>query len=201
MRSLKPRILVGTLLVLVVLAIFLEPVEQDYLHAASLLTRIANPQAKGWIADHDVHAVETHDESFEVNGQAVPARLYLPVGVGSAPGIVVVHGMHRLGLNEPRLMTFARALAASGYFVMTPQLEAIAEYRVEAKSADVIGRATQVFSHQLGVPKVGLLCISFSGGLGLMAATDPQYSNSIAWIATIGAYYDLTHVLRFFATG
>ncbi len=34
-----------------------------------------------------------------------------------------------------------------------------------------------------------------------MAATNPQYSGSIAWIATIGAYYDLTHVLHFFATG
>jgi pimeloyl-ACP methyl ester carboxylesterase len=197
----KSRILVGTLLLLVLVAVLLQPVAQDYLHAVSLLTRIANPQANGWIADYELHAVETRDESFAVNGQPVPARVYLPVGIGSAPGIVVVHGMHRLGLNEPRLVSFARALAAGGYFVMTPELQGIAEYRVEAKSADVIGRAAQVFSHQLGVSKVGLLCISFSGGLGLMAATDPQYSSSIAWIATIGAYYDLTHVLRFFATG
>ncbi len=201
MRSLKPRILAGTLFVLVIVAILLHPVAQDYLHAASLLTRIANPQANGRIANYDGHAVEARDESFEVNGHAVPARVYVPVGVASAPGIVVVHGMHRLGLNEPRLVNFARSLAASGYFVMTPQLEAIAEYRVEAKSAGVIGSAVQFFAHQLAVPKVGLLCISFSGGLGLMAATDPQYNSSIAWIATIGAYYDLAHVLRFFATG
>ena len=34
-----------------------------------------------------------------------------------------------------------------------------------------------------------------------MAASDPQYSPSIAWVATVGAHYDLAHVLRFFATG
>jgi pimeloyl-ACP methyl ester carboxylesterase len=109
--------------------------------------------------------------------------------------------MHELGMNEPRLVNFARALAASGFFVMTPQVQGIAEYRVEAESADVIGRAAQAFANELDAPKVGLLAISFSGGLALMAATNPDYSNSIAWVATIGAYYDLAHVLRFFATG
>ena len=84
---------------------------------------------------------------------------------------------------------------------MTPELQGIADYRVQAESAAVIGTASQFFAHQLDVPKVGVLGISFSGGLALVAATDPQYSSSIAWIATVGAYYDLAHVLRFFATG
>ena len=51
------------------------------------------------------------------------------------------------------------------------------------------------------MPKVGILAISFSGGLALLAASDPQYAPSIAWVASIGGYYDLAHVLRFFATG
>ncbi len=201
MSSKRPRLLAWTLLIFTAVLILVYPVAQDYLQAASLLTRIADPNAKGWIARYEVHPVQAQDESFEVNGQLVPARVYRPVGIGFAPGIVVVHGMHELGLNEPRLVNFARALAASGYFVMTPQLQGIAEYRVEPESIAVIGRATQSFAQQLRVSKVGLLCISFSGGLGLVAATDPQYSGSIAWIATIGAYYDLAHVLRFFATG
>ncbi len=131
----------------------------------------------------------------------IPARIYLPRGVGSAPGIVVVHGMHELGINEPRLVNFARSLAASGFFVMTPQVPGIADYRVQAESADLIGTAAQSFAQQLQVPKVGVLALSFSGGLALLAASDPQYSQSIAWVATVGAHYDLAHVLRFFATG
>ena len=35
----------------------------------------------------------------------------------------------------------------------------------------------------------------------MLAASDPQYAPSIAWVASIGGYYDLAHVLRFFATG
>ena len=84
---------------------------------------------------------------------------------------------------------------------MTPQVPGIADYRVEAESADLIGGAAQSFAQQLQVQKVGVLAFSFSGGLALLAASDPRYSNSIAWIATVGGYYDLAHVLRFFANG
>ncbi len=189
------------LLLLPLLVVVLYPTLQDYLRAASLLQRIGDPHATGWIANYDVHPVDVRDTTFDFNGTAMPARIFLPRGVDSAPGIVVIHGMHELGINEPRLVNFARSLAAGGFFVMTPQVPGIADYRVEAESADLIGAATQNFAHQLQVLKVGVLALSFSGGLALLAASDPQYSRSIAWVATIGAHYDLAHVLRFFATG
>ena len=199
-RRLAPKL--AWLLVIVTLAmILLYPTVQDYLRAASLLSRISNPNATGWLANYDVRPVDTRDETFDFNGRPTPARMYSPRGVGFAPGIVVVHGMHELGINEPRLRAFARSLAASGFFVMTPEVEEIANYRVEAESAAVIGTAAQLFARQLDVPSVGVLGISFSGGLALVAATDPQYSSSIAWVATVGAHYDLAHVLHFFATG
>lgn len=197
----KSRLLAWALLLVPVVVVLLYPIAQNYLRAASLLSRISDSNAKGWIANYDVHPVDTRDETFEFNGNATPARMYSPRGVGFAPGIVVVHGMHYLGINEPRLVAFARSLAASGFFVMTPEVQGIADYRVEAESAAVIGTAAQFFARQLDVRSVGVLGISFSGGLALVAATDPQYSNSIAWIATVGAYYDLAHVLHFFATG
>ena len=197
----KSRLLAWALLLVPVLVALLYPIAQNYLRAASLLTRIGDPNSRGWIANYDVHPVDTRDETFEVNGKLTPARVYSPRGVGFAPGIVVVHGMHELGINEPRLVSFARSLAASGFFVMTPQLQGIADYRVEAESAAVIGTAAQFFARQLEVPSVGVLGISFSGGLALVAATDSQYNGSIAWIATVGAHYDLAHVLHFFATG
>lgn len=189
------------MLVFPALLILLYPPTQDHLRAAAVLARLGDPNAKGWLANYDAHAVATEDSSFDFRGQSVPARIYTPAGVGTAPGIVVVHGMHRLGINEPRLMAFARALAGEGFVVMTPEVASIADYRVEAEAADLIGTATQSFAHQLSLPQVGVLAISFSGGLALLAATDQQYSGSIAWIASIGAYYDLAHVLRFFATG
>ena len=189
------------LLVVPVAVAILYPIAQNYLRAASLLERVSDPHASGWIANYDVHPVDAHDTTFDFRGHAIPARIYLPRGVGFAPGIVVVHGMHELGIDEPRLVNFARSLAASGFFVMTPLVPGIADYRVEAESADVIGSAASDFARQLEVPKVGVFAISFSGSLALVAASDPQYASHIAWVASIGGYYDLAHVLRFFATG
>ena len=199
--SRNARLLAWALLLLPIAIALLYPVAQDYLRAASLLQRISDPKTTGWIANYDVHPVDAHDTTFDFRGQPIPARIYLPRGVGFAPGIVVVHGMHELGINEPRLVSFARSLAASGFFVMTPLVPGIADYRVRGESADLIGTAAQTFAQQLSVPKVGILAISFSGGLSLLAASDPQYAASIAWIASVGGYYDLAHVLRFFATG
>jgi len=199
--SRKARLLAWLLLTVPIVIALLYPVAQDYLRAASLLERVSDPHAQGWIANYDVHPVEVHDTTFAFRGQSIPARVYLPRGVGFAPGIVVVHGMHYLGIDEPRLVSFARSLAASGFFVMTPLVPGIADYRVRGESADVIGAAVLSFTQELNVPKVGVLAISFSGGLALLAATDPQYSQAIAWVASIGGYYDLAHVLRFFATG
>ena len=199
--SRQARVLAWLLLLVPVIVALLYPVVQDYLRAASLLERISDPHATGWIAGYDVHPVEVHDTTFDFQGRPIPARVYLPRGVGFAPGIVVVHGMHAGGIDEPRLVAFARSLAGSGFFVMTPTVAALADYRVEAQSADVIGAAVQSFARELNVPRVGVLAISFAGGLALLAASDPQYVSSFAWVASVGGYYDLAHVLRFFATG
>ena len=197
----KARVLAWLLLVIPILVALLYPATQDYLRAASLLERVSNPKATGWLARYDVHPVDVYDTSFDFRGKMLPARVYLPRGVGFAPGIVVVHGMHQLGIEEPRLVSFARALASSGFFVMTPLVPGIADYRVDAQSADVIGAAASDFAQQISVPKVGVFAISFSGGLALVAAADSEYATSIAWVASIGGYYDLAHVLHFFATG
>ena len=199
--SRNARLLAWLLLLIPIAVALLYPIAQDYLRAASLLERITNPHATGWLANYDVHPVVVHDTTFQFRGQTIPARVYLPRGVGFAPGIVVVHGMIATGIEDPRLVSFARSLAASGFFIMTPLVPGIADYRVEGQSADVIGTAVQHFAQELNVPKVGALALSFSGGLALLAATDPRYAHSFAWVASVGGYYDLAHVLRFFATG
>ncbi len=114
-RGFRVRLLAWSLLLLPVALMLLYPIAQNYLRAASVLARMSDPNAKGWIANYDIHPVDTRDETFDFNGKPTPARMYSPRGVGFAPGIVVVHGMHELGINEPRLVSFARALAASGF--------------------------------------------------------------------------------------
>jgi pimeloyl-ACP methyl ester carboxylesterase len=199
--SRNARLFAWLLLLLPLAVIALYPLARDYLQAASLLQRISDPSAAGWLANYEVHLVDVRDATFNFRGQPVPVHVYTPRGIGFAPGIVIVHGMHRLGIDDPRLVSSARAVAASGFFVMTPMVPGICDYRVERESADLIGTAARNFAQELNVPKVGILAISFAGGLSLLAASDSQFSQSIAWVAAVGGYYDLAHVLRFFATG
>ncbi len=167
-----------------------------HVRAASLLTRVADPEAHGWLADAGRHGVRVEPSAVG----AEPARLYLPDDVVDPPGLVVVHGVHWKGIDEPRLQTFARAIASSGIAVLTPEVHELCDYRIAPASVDTIGRSTRVLSERLGGQRVGLMGLSFAGGLSLVAASDARYEDAIAFVVTLGAHDDLGRVLRFFVT-
>ena len=108
--------------------------------------------------------------------------------------------MHRLGIEEPRLIRFARAVAASGVVVLTPEIGALVDYRIEGASADEIGEAAHALHERVGTP-VGVMGMSFAGGLALLAASDPRFVPDVAFVVAVGAHDDLDRVSRFFATG
>lgn len=183
---------------LISLAIFLLllPSLRIHVRAAALLLRIQNPQNPGWLANFDAHAIEA--TTIEVSGPAGPirARLYTPIGVKNARAMVVVHGVHHLGIEEPRLVAFARALSMSGIRVLTPEVAELADYHVDPSSIDVIGWSAKGLSESVG-QKVGVLGISFSGGLSLLAASELEYESAIRFVMTIGAHDDLERVSEF----
>jgi dienelactone hydrolase len=126
-------------------------------------------------------------------------RLYLPRGAGRAPGLVLVHGIHRLGVDEPRLVRFARALAESGVAVLTPEVRELSDYAVDARSVNAIGSAARSLHEKLG-HKVGIMGMSFAGGLSLLAACDRRYEAAIGMVVAVGAHDDAGRVARFFTT-
>ncbi len=169
------------------------------LHGAAVLLRFSDPKADGFVANFDRYAVATQNAEFAtVGGGAVRAKLYVPQGLEHPPAIVLLHGIHHLGIEEPRLIRFANALASDGILVMTPQLDSLADYRVDEKSIAVIGAAAHDLHARSGAP-VGLMGLSFAGGLSLLAAADPTYQPDIAYVVAIGAHDDAGRVLRFFA--
>jgi pimeloyl-ACP methyl ester carboxylesterase len=128
------------------------------------------------------------------------SRVYEPRGRASPPALVLNHGVHRLGIDEPRLVGLARALSAAGLRVLTPQLDGLADYHIDGADADTIGQSAIAFAAWSGRAQVGVLGVSFAGGLGLLAALDERYQNAFAFVGTLGAYYDLSQTLRFLAT-
>jgi pimeloyl-ACP methyl ester carboxylesterase len=171
------------------------------LRSYALLTHLVDPQASGPLLRFESNAVSAEDVTIETKDGPVPGRLYLPVGVAKPHGIVVSPGVHRLGIYDPRFVNFSQALAASGFAVLTPVLASLADYHVDAASLPTIGASPAWLERRLGTGPVTLIALSFSGGLALLAACDPQYATHMRALVLFGGYENLERVSRFLATG
>ena len=191
--------LLACLAALVLLAALLYSPTREHLRAASLLLRLNDPQASGFLATYGTHPVDELPLTVDTLSGPVRARLYVPRGVSKPPGIVLLHGIHHLGIEEPRLTRFARTMAATGVVVLTPQIDSLADYHVDPRAIGIIGASAERLHNRLG-RKVGVMGLSFAGGLALLAAADPHYSPDIAFVVAVGAHDDLARVARFFAT-
>lgn len=125
--------------------------------------------------------------------------LYRPEGVTDAPAVVMVHGVHRDGADEARLKNFARTLAAAGLIVLTPHVQSLADYRIEKSAVETIGWSAEALHRQTG-RRVGVMGLSFAGGLCLMAAADKRFAPEIGYVLAVGAHDDLRRVTRFLLT-
>lgn len=133
-------------------------------------------------------------------GGLVRARMYLPERRAHAPALMVLHGVHHLGIDEPRLVSFAAAMASCGLQVLTPELPNIKDYHIDAGAVRTIGESALWFSAQTGAP-VGVMGLSFSGGLALLAAADPMYQPSFKFVLAVGSQDEMSHVAQYYLTG
>ena len=170
------------------------------LRSAAFLIQFLDPRAKGLLVRLERHAFDTQELTFSTSQGPVLARLYVPRGVSHPPGMVLVHGIHHLGMDEPRLVNFARAAASDGFSVLTPEVTALADYHVDGASIDTIGESSAWLQDRLNTGPVTVVGVSFAGGLSLLAACDPRYAPHIRSLVLIGAYDNLARVARFLAT-
>ena len=132
--------------------------------------------------------------------QAVRAREYLPSGRADAPALIVLHGVHHLGIDEPRLEAFATSIAKCGIRVLTPELPDIKDYHVDASSIRTIGESAKWFAGRTDGP-VGVVGLSFSGGLALVAAGEPEYKDAFKFALAVGAQDSMSRVAEYYRTG
>ncbi len=179
-------------------AVLLHPIG-PHLRAASLLLRFSDPKAAGIAASFADHPFKEEDGSAQTPHGALRYRLYVPQDVKNPGAVVLLHGVHHLGIEDPRMWNLARSLAGAGVLVMTPELQDLADYRVTARTIDVIGDSAVVLSTRMN-HTVGVIGLSFAGGLSLLAAAKPEYSSRIGFVFAIGAHDDMGRVARFFAS-
>jgi dienelactone hydrolase len=184
----------------VVLAAVAWPFTKAHLQAVAIL-RLVGGQPVPWIITKMVaEPVRTEDVQFTTGTGIVRARLYLPERNRNAPGLVVLHGVHHLGIAEPRLVNFATAMASCGLRVLTPELPGIKDYHVDLESVRVIEESARWYAGQTGGP-VGMLGLSFSGGLALVAAGDPVYRKDFKFVLAVGSQDEMMHVANYYLTG
>jgi len=179
-------------LLVAALVLLLRPA-REHVAAAELLGRFADPRA-------EVTSVEVTEISVAAPRGPVRAKLYAPRGQRGLPGVVLVHGVHYRGIDEARLMRFARALSDTGLAVLTPEIAELADYHVDPRSIDTVGASLGALSERTGRSKVGLMGMSFGGGIALLTAARPDLRDKVGFVVAVGAHDDLARTLRFFAT-
>jgi dienelactone hydrolase len=169
--------------------------------AAEFLSSLAAP---GKSVENQAPSERLVEENVVVPSASGPirARLYFRAERPKGPGIVVAHGVHHDGIEERRLVAFARALARTGHVVLTPELAELADYRITASGVSVISDSVAYAltreEHVEG-DRVGLIGFSFAGGLALVAASEPNVGHELEFVTSVGGHHDLARVLRFLA--
>jgi acetyl esterase/lipase len=179
------------------------PSAKAHLQALAVLRKVGG-QPVSWVARPLLVEVTSRDFDFTIGTsagqQVVRARMYEPKGKPNAPAMVIFHGVHHLGIDEPRLMGFAAAMASCGIRVLTPELPGIKDYHVSEDSVHTIGESVQWYARQTGDP-VGVMGLSFSGGLALVAAADPAYHPDFKFVFAVGSQDSMARVTDYYQTG
>jgi pimeloyl-ACP methyl ester carboxylesterase len=170
------------------------------LRSAALLIQFLSPQASGLLVRLEQHQLDEQDVVIPSAQGSVRGRMYIPRGIAHPRGMVLVPGIHHLGIDEPRLVNFAHAVAGSGFSVLTPEVAALSDYHVDGASISTIGESAAWLQQRLGTGPVTIVGISFAGGLSLLADCDPRYAPHIRALVLMGAYDNLARVVRFLAT-
>jgi hypothetical protein len=176
-----------------------------YARALSLIVRTANLGGSvEALANDRARAVTIDpDTTIPTRHGSVPARLYRPDGTITR-SVLLVPGIHAMGIDEPRLTALAKDLAGSGVGVMTIAVPDLQEYIISARSTDQIEDAVIWLSQRRELApdgRIGIVGISFAGGMSVVAAGRPSIRDKTAFVLSFGGQGDLIRVLKYLCTG
>ena len=201
MPSRRWRVLGAVVLITAVVVSIAVP----YVRAASLFVRVAHlgGRVEAFATDHANAVTVMTPHTVPTRNGDVPAQFYRPEGNFSR-SVLLIPGIHSMGIKEPRLTALANDLAGSGVMVMTLALPDLQHYQLTIKSTDVIEDAVRWMAERRDLApdgRVGVIGISFAGGLSLVAAGRPSIRDKVAYVVSFGGHADLPRVLRYLATG
>jgi dienelactone hydrolase len=199
----RRRLIVGIACVLALA--FLVNIGTVYVRAASLVVRAAGLGGRmETLAQRQARSVTVHERhKVPTRYGEVAAQFYTPAG-GTRRTVLLIPGIHSMGIAEPRLTALADDLAGAGLTVMTMAPPDLQTYRITPRATDVIEDAVSWMAVRPDLTpdgRVGIVGISFAGGLSIAAASRPAIRERVAFVLSFGGHGDLPRVLRYLATG
>ena len=178
---------------------------QDYFEAAAFVVRAAGMTGVARSAAAlEADAVSEAAVTISWRDGELRGRTYMPSSVSGRP-ILLVPGVHAAGIDEPRLINFAREIAATGHPVLTAELTDLARYQITPRTTDMIEDSADWATHYWArvMPArdraAAIVGISFGGGLSVVAAS--RMGGRVGWVMSFGGHGDLPRTLRYLCTG
>jgi dienelactone hydrolase len=179
-------------------------VARPYVHGLSFVIRAAGVEGTARrLADLDTRPEHEREITIPTARGPLRARLYEP-SRSPRRAALLTSGLHPAGIDEPRLVDLARQLSSNGMAIVTPDIPELSRFEITSAITDTIEQAGGWLSSEPALApdrKVGLMGISFSGGLSIIAAGRPSLSDRVAYVFAFGGHDDLPRVLRFLCTG
>ena len=134
-------------------------------------------------------------------------RLYRPDGTPRR-FVLLVPGPHLAGIDEPRLVVLATQLAASGLAVVTPDIPELSRVEMTPAVTDAIEVAARAVADLSKAERtatsdgrIGLIGLTFSGGLSVVAGGRASLRDRLAFVVSIGGHHDFPSVVRYLCVG
>jgi dienelactone hydrolase len=178
---------------------------RDQARGASFVIQAADMQGVvRRVAELGTEAVSESPARVPWRGGDLAARWYTPADPSGRP-VLLVPGVHAGGIDEPRLVGFARDVASMGHPVLTAELPDLARYSITPRTTDMIEDAALWLAgrseHAAADGRIGIMGISFAGGLSISAAARPALKERVAFVMSFGGHGDLPRTLRYLCTG
>jgi dienelactone hydrolase len=175
-----------------------------YVRATSLIVRSAGlEQQHPTIASLQTQTIKESKGSVPSRHGPLRARIYTPT-LSIQRAVMLTPGVNALGIDEPRLVAFAKNLASSGLLVVSPEIPDLSAYQITPRCTDQIEDAALWLANNQelsGGKKIGVVGISFAGGLSVVASSRPSLKGRLAFVFSFGGHANFQRVVRYLCTG
>jgi dienelactone hydrolase len=195
--------LASVVVVLAAITAVSAPYCRSYSRAAAVFVRMAH------LGGRVTNALEWEREEVTIEMTTIGSRhgdlrtrLFIPAHIRRA--VTLVAGVNMLGIEEPRLYGLAYELASVGVAVITPDTPDLKRFDITPRTTDMIEDSALWLSRQRRLTRdghIGMVGISFSGSLSIVAAGRPALRDRVDFVFSFGGHGDFPRELRFLYSG